>query len=164
MLRDDKNISIDELNLFADRVEELRATRPKIEHAKSQLNKLGVDSVTHADLEAATWLAQVVAQRKLDPLTKAVASDDVTRLQVREALTEAKLAFSSDDFKEGWRFLETLFDLNTEVSNGFVISELPLGELADKLKWLISGYSASTFGSNSASWSGTLLEAVDSGP
>ena len=87
------------------------------------------------------------------------ASDETTRLLVGEALAEAKSAFSDAEFKEGWSFLRTLFDLDAEVSDGYVISETPLGELSERLRWLITQMPRFDMWLKFAAWKRDVTEA-----
>lgn len=158
-LRDDEDVAVEELATLADRITELRATVPTIERARVQLDELGIADVAPDDLEAAKWLAQAVADRTLDPLTQAVATDNTIRQHVREALSEAKSVFNDADFKESWSFLKTLFDLSTEVSDGYVISETPLDKLAERLRWLATQMSSFDMWLKFAAWKRDVTEA-----
>lgn len=137
-IRLDEDITIDELAGLADRITELRETRAAIEQANHTLDGLGITGVSSDDLEAATWLAETVATDSLNPLVQAVASDEETREQIGKAFDEGKAILDNAGFREGWSFLKTLFELSEEISDGFVISETPLGELGEKLRWLVT--------------------------
>src|SRR5690606_29783729 len=51
------------------------------------------------------------------------------------------------------------FDLGTEISDGYVISETPLGALAEKLTWLSSQLSSLDIWLKFASWKRDVVEA-----
>ncbi len=137
-LRDTEDTALGELVVLADRVTELRATRTTIERANSQLDDLGIENVKPDDLDAASWLNQAIIDDTVDPLTQAVASDEATRQQLRDTVAEVESVSRDEDFKESWKFLKTFFDLNTEVSDGRVISETPLAELGQWLRWMVT--------------------------
>ena len=137
MLREDADVPVADLPAAADRFGELRDARPAAEQAASCLADLGVPPVAPADLPAATWLAETVAAGPLDLLQEAVAADAATRREVKAALLGGKTALSDAGFKESWNFLKTVFDPKEDVSDGFVVADTPVGELAEKLRGLL---------------------------
>ena len=132
-LRDDEDVDVAELERLSQQVEELCETRSTINRAAARLTELGIPDVTADDMTSAAWLSGITDTGPIAPLTREVASDDDVRQRVRDALAEAKAVFGNAEFKEAWDFLKTIFDLNTEVSDGFVISNTPLGEVGEKL-------------------------------
>ena len=137
-LRDEENVAVLELADFSDQVADLRETAPVIEKERSKLIELGIHDVSAEQLDAAKWLSQAASDGELNPLSQSIASEETTRAQVRDALHDAKSTFNGNEFEESWCFLKTLFDLDTAVSKGFIISETTLGDLADNLAWLIT--------------------------
>ncbi len=158
-LRTDSDVELRELEAIVGSISELRATGPAIEVARSQLDILGISDVTANHLEAAEWLARSVSSGTLTPLKQAVASDNTVRQQVIEALDESKSILKNADFMESWSFLKTLFDLNSEVSDGVIISQTPFSELAEKLAWLSPQMSSFDMWLKFAAWKQDVTEA-----
>ncbi|WP_237225482.1 DUF4011 domain-containing protein [Rubinisphaera sp. JC750] len=158
-LRADGNVEIDELAVIADQILELREARRAVELAQTKLDNLEVTEVAAGDLEAAQWLGQAAADETLSPLVRAVASDDSIRQQVQEILIESREVLQSDGFKQAWDLLKSLFDLNSEVSDGFTISQSSPDKLSEKLKWLTTQMSCFDSWLNFASWKRDVTEA-----
>lgn len=137
-LRDNENVAVQELPNIAQRITELRETAPVLERERLKLNELEISNVSPDDFEAATWLVQAVNDASLNPLIQDIASQEEIRQQVHDALTETKSVINDTESKEAWSFLKTLFDIDTEISRGYVISATSLGDLSKELSWLLT--------------------------
>ncbi|MCA9034306.1 MAG: DUF4011 domain-containing protein [Planctomycetaceae bacterium] len=126
-----RRISIDDARLEADLqlIRQLQEVNRKQTSHLSILRDFGIDDVSIVDKESLNWLLQVSREDRVTPLIKAMTSQDEIRQQVTRAVQQINSDLAGE-FKASWKFLMSLFELDTDVSVGITIRNAEFSELA----------------------------------
>ena len=138
VLKPGQVVPFDRLPQDAISIEQMRVAEVELSDREVSLSALGIvhpQELSEQEVSAATWIVKAPDTILQSPMVKAIATNIDTRTAIDRMLDTLRTVTPQMDVPV--TFLRSLFDEAEEVSEGFVLSELPLDELSAVLRDLI---------------------------